>query len=925
MMIKNIKNFIQSLSIQKKITFLVITITILSLILAGILQLINIVTYSKSNLLNTISTTAEVLGTQSTAAIEFMDENAANENLRSVRNIKSITTICMYNEDGEVFSHYMRDSDPNMHTDHDNCPTVQGNKHYFTFQTMEMFYDIHSDGESIGTLFIVSDLDYLYQFMIKQILYGCLLFVVALVAAYFLARRFQRIITDSILSLSATARGFAKNKDYTIRAEEIGDDELGDLAKAFNEMLDEIETRDTKLKKAVSESEEANRLKSEFLANMSHELRTPLNSLLVLSQELMENDDGNLTREQIEDADIIYTSGQDLLTLINEILDLSKVESGKMELDIGEVYIKDVVTNMNKKFLHVAEKNDLTFDINVDKSAPPFILSDKLRTEQILLNFLSNAFKFTHNGGIVLDIKRSGNDIVFSVTDTGIGIEEDKFHSIFEAFQQVDGSTSRKYGGTGLGLSISQELSILLGGTIEVTSEVDKGSTFTLCMPIFFAEQDNNNKDDENLLTKPNKSNKSITVSDDRGNIKSGDSIVMVIEDDPRFAKILRDRVRDQNSKSVICESGNRGISLAIRYKPNIIILDVQLPDISGLDVYDKIKKHPDVCNIPIYFMTIYDNIPSMIVDSAVGYLKKPVDIKMLDDAFVKIESIIKSSLQSLLLVEDDCTLRATISKLAIDRNIYVKAVATAEEALEILKEENMECMVLDITLPGMSGIELLEHISEHEHMSMPRAIVYSGADLSPEDQKKVDKYTHGFIKKNGKSLEQVLDQISDIANADSKVEKKKVKVKNIEKKNIEIQTKPTNDGRSTKKKYDFSGKKILIVDDDHRNIFSISRMISKTGAKIYTAENGQEAIDIIEQMQDFDVVLMDIMMPVMNGYEATEYLRKQSNFKSIPIIAVTAKAMKNDVNRCFEAGANAYVAKPIDKKELFSAIEKLI
>ncbi len=681
----------------------------------------------------------------------------------------------------------------------------------------------------------------------------------------------------------------------------------------------------TLLEERSDEVQRASTYKSEFLANMSHELRTPLNSSLILAKLLADNADGNLTEEQIQYAHSISAAGNDLLNLINDILDLSKVEAGKLEIRPESVFLPKVFNMLEKTFGPTAQEKKLKFEIKTDPSMSETMLTDRQRLEQILKNLLSNAFKFTEKGQVTLHLSRiSGGRLSFSVIDTGIGVSKAQQEVIFEAFRQADGTTNRKYGGTGLGLSISRDLARLLGGTIEVESVPGAGSKFCLLLPETYDEARiaaaspkaysspsttvaSGSISSTKMINPQGERVKAVPFPDDRGDLSSPGRTFLVIEDDPLFAKILFELAHELNVKCVVALDAEDGIALACSLLPDAIILDMELPDHSGLTVLDQLKEDPKTRHIPVHIASVHDYMEKAFQLGAIGYVLKPAKRDELKAVFTKIESRLSQKIKRVLIVEDDKLQRESMVKLIANPNIEITAVGLAVEALDALKKSVYDCMVIDLKLPDMSGEELLKKMTEQEELaSFPPVIVYTGRSLSRDEEHTLRKYSRSIIIKGAKSPERLLDEISLFLHS------------------VESQLSPESQQmlktmRSSNRI--FEGRKILVVDDDVRNIFALTAALEQKGANIEIARNGKEALAKLKENPRMDLVLMDIMMPEMDGYQATREIRKQKRFAKLPIIAVTAKATKNDQVLCMEAGANDYLAKPINLDQLFSVI----
>ncbi|MDY6855392.1 MAG: response regulator [Thermodesulfobacteriota bacterium] len=714
----------------------------------------------------------------------------------------------------------------------------------------------------------------------------------------------------------------------------------------INTKNQDLENAKKLLEKKAMDLETASKYKSEFLANMSHELRTPLNSILLLSNLLFENKDGHLSEKQVNFAKTINSSGGELLTLINEILDLSKVEAGKMDLNIESTKIEYITTNIKEIFRPVSDNKGIPLKINIAKGLPDRIYTDQKRVEQVIRNLLTNAFKFTKEGYVSLKVSRpdQGEDlsnsglirhetIAFSVEDTGEGIPQEKQKLIFEAFQQADGTTSRKYGGTGLGLSISRELARLLKGEIQLKSIEGEGSTFKLFIPEKMEEDlevlpDSVDKDsipdeasqlkdklvEEEKIEKPAKqqpaqSKPSIIeqdefIKDDRRDITKGDKVLLIIEDDKEFATTLRDISREREFKVLIAENGETGIHFADYYTPDAIVLDVGLPGIDGWSVLSRLKENMKTRHIPVHFLSASDENFDALKMGAVGFITKPVGMKQLEEVYRRIESIISKKVKNLLIVEDNDVQREAIVELIKDEDLNIIEVSTGKDAFEHLKTGDCDCMILDLGLPDMSGLDLLLKIRDDENIAHIPVIVYTARELTREEETLINKHAEKVVIKGAKSPERLLDETMLFLHrveADLPEEKRKI-------------LKMIHDKESI-----LENKKILLVDDDMRNVFALTSILEEKGMEVLVGKNGLEAIECLNKNPDVDLVLMDIMMPEMDGYEAMSEIRKDKRFKDLPIITLTAKAMKGDRAKCIESGANDYLAKPVDTTKLLS------
>ncbi len=717
-------------------------------------------------------------------------------------------------------------------------------------------------------------------------------------------------------------------------------EELEEQTQMLEEQKTSIQGKNAELKITQNEIEEkardlemASKYKSEFLANMSHELRTPLNSVLLLSKLLAEDKEKRLTEKQREYSQTIHMSGTELLDLINEILDLAKVESGKMEVHLEQVSLDELTQRFKRSFQPQAQNKGLEFNVKIENGLPPKIRTDSQRLEQIIKNLLSNAIKFTKIGSISLEIKRPDADtdlsemhlvrdetIAFSVNDTGQGIAFEKQKLIFEAFQQADGTTSRNFGGSGLGLSISLELSRLLGGMIRLESDPGKGSSFTIYLPDSLnKEYTSQQKEPVQLQDSPvrkTRMNKSGNfpgpsvdmevefIPDDRKNLSEGDKVILIIEDDPRFAKTLSDLAREREYKILVAGDGETGLHFADYYVPDAIILDIGLPGMDGWSVMDRLKEQSKTRHIPVHFISAHDQSIEAKKMGAIGFITKPVTIPLLDQAFEKIAHLISGDIRKLLIVEDDAVQRKAMVELIGNGDVHSTEASSGEEAFGLLTQQTFDCMILDLGLPDVKGVEFLTRIKEDENITEIPVVVYTGKELTSEEEALINEYAEKIIIKGVKSAEKLLDETTLFLHrveADLPEEKRKM---------IRV----IHDRESV-----FWKKKILIVDDDMRNVYALTNVLEDKGLEVHTASNGRKGVEILEEHPDIDLVLMDIMMPEMDGYEAMTIIRKKKQFKELPIIALTAKAMKGDRKKCVEMGASDYLAKPVNSNKLLS------
>ena len=668
--------------------------------------------------------------------------------------------------------------------------------------------------------------------------------------------------------------------------------------------------------------ERSNLYKSEFLANMSHELRTPLNSSLILAKLLIENRQGNLLPEQVRFAETIYSSGNDLLALINDILDLSKIEAGKIDLYPEPVSLTQLIDSTRQTFDPIAKERQLSFVTRVEPGTPATMVTDVQRLRQILKNLLSNAFKFTAQGSVTLTCASTADGrMAFSVKDTGIGIPAHQQEIVFEAFRQADGTTNRKYGGTGLGLSISRDLARRLGGDIALASTEGAGSTFTLELPIVMPDQATQIVPAKRLplpAPTPSSTPPASKVSaptgeaslpeppfpDDRHARTRGPRLILTIEDDLSFARILYDLAHELDFDCVVAGNARDGIALARALNPSAVLLDVGLPDDSGLSVLERLKRDPATRHVPIHVISAFDYTQTALELGAVGFAIKPVKRDELVEAIKKLEQKMTQKMRRVLVAEDDAALRANITALIGADEVQVIGVGTVREALSELERSTFDCMIMDLTLPDASGYELLEKMAESRQYSFPPVIVYTGRSLSRDEEQHLRRYSKSIIIKGARSPDRLLDEVT-------------LFLHQIEANLPSDQQRMLKESRHRDKS--FEDRRILVVEDDARNIFALSSILEPQGATVEIARNGREAVERLKRAHDIDLVLMDIMMPEMDGLQATEEIRKIPELRKVPIIALTAKAMRDDHERCLAAGANDYIAKPIDVDKLLS------
>jgi CheY-like chemotaxis protein/HAMP domain-containing protein len=692
---------------------------------------------------------------------------------------------------------------------------------------------------------------------------------------------------------------------------------------------DEIEQARRALEEKAKELALTSKYKSEFLANMSHELRTPLNSILVLGQQLGENPEGNLSPRQVEFARTIHGAGTDLLNLISDILDLSKIESGTVSVEAEEVFFSSLLEMVARPFRHEAENRKLSFEVHADQRLGRSLVTDTKRLQQVLKNLLSNAFKFTEHGGVRLSVSAAkagwstdhpilgsaASVVAFEVTDTGIGIPFEKQRIIFEAFQQADAGTSRKYGGTGLGLAISRELANLLGGEIQLKSAPGVGSTFTLYLPATYvgpsvaAVQTGNFAPGSNTpaqLAAPITEHVSEQIPDDRGDLQPGDEVLLIVEDDPHYARVLCDLSRDKGFKVLVAQRGADALTLAHEFHPTAISLDVFLPDMLGWTVLNHLKQDPGTRHIPVQMLTLDEDRRHGLARGAFSFVTKPASTEPLEAALERIKEYASARPKKLLIVEDNPAEQMSVKELLGHDDIEVSMASTGAEALDLMHERQFDCAVLDLRLPDMSGFEVLEKLGQDQELSDLPVVVFTGKELSPEEDARLHTLARSVVVKGVESPERLLDETSLFLHR-------------------VIGSLPTEKQRMLDRLHRSDealvGKKVLVVDDDVRNIFALSSVLERRGMVVLTAGTGREAISTLESTPDVTIVLMDIMMPDMDGYATMQSIRQNSSFRRLPIIALTAKAMKGDREKCLEAGASEYLAKPVNTDQLLSAL----
>ena len=691
----------------------------------------------------------------------------------------------------------------------------------------------------------------------------------------------------------------------------------------------EIEQTRRALEEKAKELALTSKYKSEFLANMSHELRTPLNSILVPGQQLSDNPNGNLTPKQVEFSRTIHGAGTDLLNLITDILDLSKIESGTVSVEAEEVFFASLLDMVERPFRHEAENRHLTFEVQTDPHLARSVVTDSKRLQQVLKNLLSNAFKFTELGGVRLSVSvaksgwaedhpilaKAGTVVAFEVTDTDIGIPYDKQRIIFEAFQQADAGTSRKYGGTGLGLAISRELASLLGGEIQLRSAPGRGSTFTLYLPQAYVGPSSASTIERKYSAAVSPAQLSVVsivehpvekIPDDRENLKPDDAVLLIVEDDPHYARVLCDLSRDKGFKVLVAPRGAEALALAREFRPTAVSLDVFLPDMLGWTVLNHLKQDPATRHIPVQMLTLDEDRHHGLARGAFAFVTKPTTPEGLETALTRIKEYAAPRRKRLLVVEDNPAEQLSIRELLGFDDIDLTVVSSGEEAIRAVNDQSFDCVVLDLRLPDISGFEVLERFRDTPSLGDLPVVVFTGKELSPEEDARLHALARSVVVKGVESPERLLDETALFLHrvvADLPEEKQKMLDR----------LRHSDDA--------LVGKKVMVVDDDVRNIFALSSVLERRGMDVITAGTGREAIAKLESTTDVAIVLMDIMMPEMDGYETMRVIRQNASLQRLPIIALTAKAMKGDREKCLEAGASEYLAKPVNTEQLLSSL----
>ncbi len=726
----------------------------------------------------------------------------------------------------------------------------------------------------------------------------------------------------------------ASEEELKVQQEELkqANQELEERSRLLEERNQMISERNVEIQTKADQLAQSTKYKSEFLANMSHELRTPLNSILLLSRLMAENVSQNLTPDQIEYARVIQTSGHGLLSLIDEILDLSKIESGKMKLEYQRVSLKELVQDMQSLFNPVAAEKNIEFRTTISELCPTTIETDKLRLEQIVRNLLSNAIKFTPQGYVELIIEPAADDtgmLSIRVRDTGIGIPRDKQSLIFEAFQQADGSTRRKYGGTGLGLSISRELAKLLGGAITLSSEAERGSEFTVRIPVSprtpEKEKTTRNSDSasngngiEKVISQSSEKRATTrdvyvssripeSIPDDRKSIHANDKTILIVEDDVNFAKSLLDYTRKRGYKGIVSVRGDEAVELAREFRPLGILLDIQLPIKSGWEVMEELKNDPSTRHIPVHIMSSHQVKTESLLKGAVDFINKPFAFDQIQDIFRKIEYVLTHHPKKVLIVEENAKHAKALAYFLETFDLNLEISKDVGAAIDSLHDEKVDCVILDMGIPDQKAYDTLEAVKKTPGLENLPIIIFTGKSLSQNEELRIKQYADSIVVKTAHSYRRIIDEVSIFLHL-------------MEENHGERESTPRFSKLGVLKDV-LKGKKVLVADDDMRNIFSLSKALEKYGMQVIAAVDGREALQKLNENPDVDIILMDMMMPEMDGYESTAAIRADRRFRNLPIIAVTAKAMVGDRAKCINAGASDYITKPVDVDQLFSLL----
>lgn len=726
-----------------------------------------------------------------------------------------------------------------------------------------------------------------------------------------------------------TLRLQSSEEELKVQHEELmqSNQELEERSKMLEDKNLMIAERNLEIQQKAEELALSTKYKSEFLANMSHELRTPLNSILLLSRLLSENNEQNLNADQIESAKVIQSSGTSLLTLIDEILDLSKIESGKMTLEYANLNLNDICADLNNLFLPIVKEKGLAFTINIDPKLKRNFQGDRLRIDQVLRNLISNAIKFTTAGEVRLDIygdSATKDKLVFAVVDSGIGIPLEKQKIIFEAFQQADGSTRRKFGGTGLGLSISREIARLLGGEIKLTSEEGKGSTFSFIIPDHKVELGEVQTKEQQLVEEIHSEVEEVRelvteetynpatiripeeLPDDRNNITEGDKVILIVEDDINFAKALLKYTHSQHYKGVVVVRGDHALPAAKKYHPQAVLLDIQLPIMDGWAVMDELKGDKETRHIPVHIMSSLEVKKESLLKGAIDFINKPVALEQMTSVFQKIESALSKSPKKVLIVEENPKHARALAYFLSSFDISLEVKDNVTDSINALATAEVDCVILDMGVPDEMGYNTLEAIKQHEGLENLPIIIFTGKNLSKSEELKIKKYADSVVVKTAHSYQRILDEVGLFLHL--------IETNNSD----DVRRKNNGLGALTDV---LKGKKVLVADDDVRNIFSMTKALEKFQVQVIPAMDGKEALEVLNSGETIDIVLMDMMMPEMDGYETIRNIRQEASFATLPIIAVTAKSMIGDREKCIQAGASDYISKPVDVDQLLSLL----
>ncbi|MCS4226087.1 response regulator [Sphingobacterium sp. BIGb0165] len=726
-----------------------------------------------------------------------------------------------------------------------------------------------------------------------------------------------------------TLRLQSSEEELKVQHEELmqSNQELEERSRLLEDKNLLIAERNQEIQQKAEELALSTKYKSEFLANMSHELRTPLNSILLLSRLLSENNEQNLSSDQIESAKVIQSSGTSLLTLIDEILDLSKIESGKMTLEYASLNLNDISADLNNLFLPMVNEKGLVFTINIDPKVNQRFQGDRLRIDQVLRNLISNAIKFTAAGEVRLDIYEDSaakDTLVFAVVDSGIGIPLEKQKIIFEAFQQADGSTRRKFGGTGLGLSISREIARLLGGEIRLVSEEGKGSTFLFIIPNHQVELDEVRSKEQQLVEEIHSEIEEVRelvmddaynpatiripeeLPDDRNHITEGDKVILIVEDDVNFAKALLKYAHSQHYKGVVVVRGDHALPAAKKYHPQAVLLDIQLPIMDGWAVMDELKGAKETRHIPVHIMSSLEVKKESLLKGAIDFINKPVALEQMTSVFQKIESALSRSPKKVLIVEENPKHASALAYFLSSFNISLEVKDNVIDSINALGTAEVDCVILDMGVPDEMGYNTLEAIKQHEGLENLPIIIFTGKNLSKSEELKIKKYADSVVVKTAHSYQRILDEVGLFLHL--------IEINNSD----DVRRKNNGLGALTDV---LKGKKVLVADDDVRNIFSMTKALEKFQVQVIPAMDGKEALEVLNSGETIDIVLMDMMMPEMDGYETIKNIRQTPPFATLPIIAVTAKSMIGDREKCIQAGASDYISKPVDIDQLLSLL----